>query len=989
MVKLTQDLLVDAGGWQVLKEARAIHAAGRVHDASYGPPLLQGFVRSGEIEYRSGLRIESATNIENLCTCPDATRRGIVCAHSIAVALQIMQPNVAPPAPGSPTPSAPARPSSVLSPSSAEPEMQLHLILPVKFAAAWEKNSLQLVIEAESGSVRKPLAAWQHKAPWRGDFADVRLAEILLPLMGGTPASVLVLNREQMAQVLSALPGHPRVTFGKGEEAVIHEDGLRPALRVSMNPEASMTLTSLLSEPLLLSKAMVWRLDHHAFQPVATGLPAAYFSIFQSPATIPAAALPAFLRKEWPMLSSFFECEGTLPEIPAEPPPPPPPPVKISIEGSLNSLRAEGSPQAGERLQRHGFTESKGGWVLQGERQILGFFATALPQLQQEWQVTIGPRFEHVTSEIDRLTPRMEIRSSGEQWFDLSYDLTSSKGEKFSAADIARLLESGQSHHKRGNGRITVFDPKLLDDFSALLQDSHPEQRAPGIYRMDRRQAGPLASFAEDSGLKVAGDQAWRQWACNPRKVERLEPVPLGSLATVLRPYQQHGVAWLHFLAQNQFSGVLADEMGLGKTLQALAFLRTLSGQGPSLIVCPSSLIFNWQAEAARWTPELRVVALEGPQRSRNFDHIATADIVITSYPLLRLDLEKHRAHTYAAIILDEAQNIKNPDSLNAQSACALVGKHRLALTGTPVENSPRDLWSLFQFLMPGYLGTRQEFKQRYETSSPGGQERSRLRRRIAPFLLRRTKQLVAADLPEKLEQIAWCELTASQQEIYTQLTQTTRRQLSELASAKDQKKSRMLMLTALLRLRQAACDVRLLGMEHPPPDEEASAKLDRLLELLEEATEEGHRVLVFSQFVTMLGHIRTRLEAAGITYCYLDGSSQDRAQQVQNFQNGQAPVFLISLKAGGTGLNLTAADTVIHFDPWWNPAVEAQATDRAHRIGQRNIVTSYKLIARGTVEEKILALQNKKRAMIAATLESEQPMMEGLTLQEIESLLT
>ena len=198
-----------------------------------------------------------------------------------------------------------------------------------------------------------------------------------------------------------------------------------------------------------------------------------------------------------------------------------------------------------------------------------------------------------------------------------------------------------------------------------------------------------------------------------------------------------------------------------------------------------------------------------------------------------------------------------------------------------------------------------------------------------------------------------------------------------------------MLMLTALLRLRQAACDVRLLGMEHPPPDEEASAKLDRLLELLEEAMDEGHRVLVFSQFVTMLGHIRTRLEAAGITYCYLDGSSQDRAQQVQNFQNGQAPVFLISLKAGGTGLNLTAADTVIHFDPWWNPAVEAQATDRAHRIGQRNIVTGYKLIARGTVEEKILALQNKKRAMIAATLESEQPMMEGLTLQEIESLLT
>ena len=242
--------------------------------------------------------------------------------------------------------------------------------------------------------------------------------------------------------------------------------------------------------------------------------------------------------------------------------------------------------------------------------------------------------------------------------------------------------------------------------------------------------------------------------------------------------------------------------------------------------------------------------------------------------------------------------------------------------------------------------------------------------------------------MPEKLEQVVWCELAGPQREIYTKLAETTRRQLSELSGAADQKKSRMVMLTALLRLRQAACDARLLGMENPPEDAEASAKLDMLEELIQEAVDGGHRVLVFSQFVTMLGHIRSRLEAADITYCYLDGQSRDRAEQVQKFQAGQTPVFLISLKAGGTGLNLTAADTVIHFDPWWNPAVEAQATDRAHRIGQKKVVTSYKLIARGTVEEKILTLQAKKKSMIAATIESEQPMMDGLTLQEIQSLL-
>ena len=254
--------------------------------------------------------------------------------------------------------------------------------------------------------------------------------------------------------------------------------------------------------------------------------------------------------------------------------------------------------------------------------------------------------------------------------------------------------------------------------------------------------------------------------------------------------------------------------------------------------------------------------------------------------------------------------------------------------------------------------------------------------------MLRRTKQLVAAELPEKLEQVAFCELAGAQRELYDALAKSTRRELSELAGSKDQNKARILMLTALLRLRQAACDARLLPLENPPAAEDASAKLDLLAELLAEALDGGHRVLIFSQFVTMLSLMKERLAAEGVDFCYLDGQTKDRGAEVARFQSGAAPVFLISLKAGGTGLNLTAADTVIHFDPWWNPAVEAQATDRAHRIGQTRVVTSYKLIARGTVEEKILNLQAKKRAVIAATLESEQPLMEGLSMAEIESLL-
>jgi SNF2 family DNA or RNA helicase len=294
-------------------------------------------------------------------------------------------------------------------------------------------------------------------------------------------------------------------------------------------------------------------------------------------------------------------------------------------------------------------------------------------------------------------------------------------------------------------------------------------------------------------------------------------------------------------------------------------------------------------------------------------------------------------------------------------------------------------------FLMPGYLGSVKDFRERYERdiqNDPMGPTARRLLRRIRPFVLRRLKRTVVTELPEKIEQVSYCELTKQQSDIYSQLVNSTRRTLSELAGAKDQNKARIAMLTALLRLRQACCDLRLLGAQGVD-DTQASAKIELLRELLEEAVDGGHRVLIFSQFVSMLTLLREALAADGIDYCYLDGSTKDRAAEVDRFQTGTVPAFLISLKAGGTGLNLTAADTVIHFDPWWNPAVEAQATDRAHRIGQEKVVTSYKLIARGTVEEKILALQQKKRALVEATLESEQPLMEGLSLTEIQEMLS
>ena len=452
----------------------------------------------------------------------------------------------------------------------------------------------------------------------------------------------------------------------------------------------------------------------------------------------------------------------------------------------------------------------------------------------------------------------------------------------------------------------------------------------------------------------------------------------------------------MYFLRENGFGGILADEMGLGKTLQTLAYLQTVvrdrpaGEKRPSLIVCPTSLVFNWVAECEKFTPGLKVLALQGPKRQELFSEMAGADLVVTSYALIRRDAEQYQGIEFDTVALDEAQHIKNRQTQNAQAVKAVRARHKLVLTGTPLENSVLDLWSIFDFLMPGYLGTAADFKERYEAPIAREKDKgaqARLARRVKPFLLRRLKADVAKDLPARIEQVSFCDLTDEQQGIYQQVLQASRQEVTSAVGSQGLQKSRMIILNALLRLRQICCDLRLLKLENLKPAG-LSGKMELFGELLEEALDGGHRVLVFSQFVTMLTLLKEKLTAQGIEYCYLDGSTTDRAAVVREFQgNDKIPVFLISLKAGGVGLNLTGADTVFHFDPWWNPAVEDQATDRAHRIGQTKVVTSYKLITRGTVEEKILSLQSRKKEMIKATLDGEEQLTSALTWEELQSL--
>ena len=694
------------------------------------------------------------------------------------------------------------------------------------------------------------------------------------------------------------------------------------------------------------------------------------------------------------------------------------------------------------RLQRSGFSgpDAQGKMQLLGQNAVLNFFAREFAKLQREWSVTLDEQLENRTMKnLERVEPQFQITSSGVQWFDLGVVFASSSGETFSPADIQRLILSGQSHTRLRNGKMAVIDTGAVEELQEVLLDCAPQQHAQG-YRITSRQASFLeATLRQHTDWRVQAPSAWRARAAKQSGDAKLECPPLGDLETVLRPYQKECVAWLGFLRENGFGGILADEMGLGKTLQTLAFLNSLrmwrqassdagelggpAGGGvgtysnapassqaspggkmppstagrdacrylPHLIVCPTSLVFNWVAEARKFTPELKVLALHGPDRHSRFEQIQAHDIVVTSYALIRRDAERYRELEFDTVALDEAQHIKNRQTQNAQAVKAVRARQRIVLTGTPLENSVLDLWSIFDFLMPGYLGTAQDFRERYElpiAKEKDAKAQMRLARRLRPFMLRRLKAEVASDLPAKLEQVSFCELTPDQRSVYQQVIEASRKEVLEAVGAQGVARSRMVVLTALLRLRQVCCDLRLLKLDDVNPAT-ASGKLEMFGELLEEVIDGGHRLLVFSQFVGMLTLLKEKLTAEGIEFCYLDGSTTDRAGVVERFQTDAAiPVFLISLKAGGVGLNLTGADTVVHFDPWWNPAVEDQATDRAHRIGQTKVVTSYKLITRDTVEEKILTLQNRKREIIQATIGGEEEFAAALNWEEIQELL-
>ncbi|HMO97895.1 MAG TPA: DEAD/DEAH box helicase [Kiritimatiellia bacterium] len=868
-----------------------------------------------------------------------------------------------------------------------------------------------------------------------------------VPIKGPAPLPV-----DDFIELLEHVPENVLYDGDSQSYVVMKADPITPLLTTGMDDQTGDLILTLELEGkaegagesvILAGRQSAWIYRGNCIRPLASALPRELHDLYEKPLRISRIDLPAFLHQQKPRLESTWLIDHRYPEaeltwtVGC-------PDFRVVLSGDYERMRVmlhadyEGLPGPDVTVSdtvppyavpdRHDTRRyvlrdpaaEKTAWknllqlvpaywrddntiVVEGAQSIMDVLAKTLPALKGlGWNITFEGWLEALKQGVSWIVPEVACQADEPgMGFDCSLTFRDTEGQVLDPGLIQQALLKGEGCVRQGE-RIWLMDRHNLQTLQDMLDEcDHHGGLTRGRQRLDAIHAGYLQhAVGALTNVRWTSDDAFARLAQRQNREVHMEPVTLSpGLEKIMRGYQKEGVSWLRFLEHCGFSGILADEMGLGKTIQALAWLtlsrldKRASGK-PALVVCPTSLLENWADECRRFTPELSVHIVHGQDRRKTLDKLEKTDLVITSYALLRRDIEHYQRYEFSAAILDEAQHIKNHSTQNARAAKKLRAVHRLVLTGTPVENGVTDLWSIMDFLMPGYLGHHQHFRRHYEAPIAAGGEsgqsvQQRLRQKVHPFLLRRLKREVAKELPERLDRTAYCTMTPEQRAVYRQLLESTSQQITGLVNAQGFTRSRFMILKTLTRLRQACCHLNLLKMpdvqfKHP------SGKLDLFMELLDEAMDGGHRVLVFSQFVSMLHIIRDQLTKNGIPFCYLDGSTIHRWEEVQRFNaQDDIPLFLISLKAGGTGLNLTGADMVIHFDPWWNPAVEDQATDRAHRIGQHKTVYNVKLITRDSIEEKVLALQQRKRAVIEATLAADADIIRSLSWEDVQELLT
>lgn len=644
-------------------------------------------------------------------------------------------------------------------------------------------------------------------------------------------------------------------------------------------------------------------------------------------------------------------------------------------------------------IESFGFRKSKENFVMEKDEDLLRFLEEGLEKIKEFSEVYYSQAFKNMRVYNSRHV-KGGIRVNSGELLEFNFEM-----EDINPKELKSILLAARQKKKyyklKDGGFVNLQDQGLRNIVGMIdyLNINEKELFSSGSTTISKYNAFFLDQVLGDELQSFKKDYSFKQLIKDIKEENSIDFTLPEHLSGIMRNYQKDGFKWLKTLAHYGFGGILADEMGLGKTLQTIAFIASEKSDKPSLIIAPTSLIYNWQSEVERFAPELRTIVITGnPEDRENLRRdIDKYDMVITSYPLIRRDVESYKELDFKYCILDEAQQIKNPASQSTNAVKKIKAEGYFALTGTPLENSLTELWSIFDFIMPGYLLNHNRFLERYEIPIIRGEDEevlASLNKHIQPFILRRLKKDVVSELPPKIEHKLVVDMTEDQKKLYNAYLLSAKETVETEFLAADSNRNKFQLIALLTRLRQICCDPSVFIENY----EGESGKINALEELLEEVLDQKHRVLIFSQFTTVLKNIAQRLESKGIKYTYLDGNTpaEERSNLVKSFNAGSTDVFLISLKAGGTGLNLTGADVVIHFDPWWNPAVEQQATDRAHRIGQKKTVEVIKLIARDSIEEKIYNLQEKKKQVFEKVVEGssgEVSLISKLSETEIREL--
>ena len=951
--------LVELGGsWALLREAEELFKAGAVKACEWLQPVLSGRVEWGEQSFFPKLNLRSQVMPECKCPCPKG-RGGRVCVHALALCLYLKEapdgaltPEVVPEKIAEPIPTC-TKQSTRLEPLPEGHEMagegqvivrhlrlskkkgtplSFQIFLPPNLAQTAPRDAMVVKIDACIDKNLIPLERLNRGRAYQLEPAYYRVAGLIESWCQGKYHGILQLNRERLRALLESVAGEPAVYWVNQDQPLIWVDGRLPGVHECLDIQEEIKAP------------------------------------FKTPQRSNTPPPNAILPKVEPM-----HVDGSM----------------NFIAITLPSRESAVYSHALELLKNQGFQldPSSRQWWLRDRHKTLNFLAKNWNLLKEQWGAIFSKNFLHHTACLHFIEVTSQAKEVDGQ-FSITLRLSAGKADE---ATLRQALAKGQHYVEQGK-HAYLIDPEALERFAEAQRALSGEatRLCTPVYtrQVQAAELADVESLIEASGAPILPPEAWKARSAALKCIASLVQAPIApELNAKLRTYQQIGVAWLWHLYKSALGGILADEMGLGKTVQALALLSAIRKEspdkGPTLVVSPAGLVENWRREAHTFTPELTTFVHHRDDRLMTIEDFGRYDIIITSYSTLTRDLELFQNVPFAAVIGDEAQHVKNRLTRNAKALRMLRSEARFLLTGTPLENSLDDLRSLFDFLMPGYL-TRLPSSIRADER---GWYDGRLRSQAAPYILRRSKALVAPELPQKIEQVVYCALEPAQLALYKEIQQKTEAEIAHLEYAGvPESQVRMAAMNQLLRLRQVCADPRIL---EPKAKAEDSTKLRAFREILAEAIDGDHRILVFSQFVSMLTLLKEELESTGVRYCYLDGQTKDRLAVCDEFNNTpEIPVFLISLKAGGTGLNLTGADTVIHYDPWWNPAVEAQATDRAHRIGQHRVVTSIKLITASTVEEKVMALQAVKSTLLKDLLEASSEANAKIGLSDIKALL-